>query len=65
MSVKRRFFCGEDNFYEEYLLTKCPIYKDIYIGGLGCLKCSRFVKLHEKYDGVKDGDYSDYVICKK
>ena len=46
MSIKRRFFCGEDGYYEEYLLTKCPIYKDIYIGGLNCLKCSRFIKLH-------------------
>ena len=63
MSVKRRFFCGEDSCYKEYLLTKCPIFKDIYIGGLNCLKCPQFIKLREKYEG--DGDYNDYVICRK
>lgn len=62
MSIKRRFFTGEDSCYEEYLLTKCPVYKDIFIGGMKCLKCPRFIKLHEMYDG--DDDYEDYVICK-
>ena len=63
MSVKRQFFVGEDQCYEEFLLTKCPIYENIYIGSLDCMKCSRFRRLHEKYD--KDGDFTDYVICSK
>ena len=63
MNIKRHFFVGEDGCYEEYLLTKCPIHPDIFIGGLACMKCDRFVRLHEMYD--KDGDMTDYVICTK
>jgi len=60
--IKRYFYPAMDKCYDEYLVTKCPIYKDIYIGGLECHKCPNFFKIHEKYD---DEDHTDYVICRR
>ena len=59
--VKRQFFTYMDNCYDEYLVTKCPIHKDIYIGSLNCMKCKNFIKYHER----STDDFTDYVMCKK
>ena len=49
---QRKGFLGEDYCFEDYCLTKCEKYPNIYIGSSDCHKCKKFVSESEEPGAV-------------
>jgi hypothetical protein len=56
--VDRKGYFSHDAYFDEYCTTRCPRYKDVWIGSLDCKKCKDYIS-------EVNGDGSSVVIrCK-